>query len=218
MPSWSYGASLLGATGATFTTLTASGSSVKVVSPTSLTLLSGAVGGSSSVTTLESFDSASEGVYMQFTVPSYFNGDDAITVGLSALSGQSVPGASYPYLFLLAFFLVGDGSYLTAYNDYQSGQNGTWSPGDTFSIYVDTSVVNFYQNGTKIHTTPNLPTGILQFQASPYSDNSLIDSVSLNNIRFYPSGKVGHDGPSTLRYICSNSGICLLYTSPSPRD
>ena len=206
MPSWSYGASLLGATGATFTTLTASGNNVQVVSPTSLKLLTGATAGAS-VTTLESFDSALEGVYMQFTVPAFFNAGDYIFVSLSGITGQAVPGTAYPEQTLYTFRLKGDGTVLQVYSDFASGPfTGTWAEGDTFSIYVDSSVVTFYQNGTKIQVCANRPVARLQFRASP--QGTLDDPVSLDNIRFYPTGKHGSDGALTLRYVSTtNIGV-----------
>ena len=199
MPSWSYGASLLGATGATFTTLTASGNNAQVVSPTSLKLLAGATAGAK-ITTLESFDSNLEGVYMQFTVPAFFGSGNYIYVGLSGLTGQALPGLTYPAAYLYAFRLEGDGTYIQAYADYASGPfQGTWAQGDTFAIYVDSSVVTFYKNGTNIHSAPNRPVARLQFQAS--SQGTLDEPVTLNNIRFYPTGKQGSDGALTLRYV-----------------
>jgi len=199
MPSWSYGASLLGATGATFTTLTASGNNAQVVSPTSLKLLTGATAGAK-ITTLESFDSALEGVYMQFTAPAFFNAGDYINVGLSGLTGQALPGITYPSPLMYVFKLKGDGTYLQALSDYANGPfDGTWEEGDTFAIYVDSSVVTFYKNGTNIHSAPNRPVARLQFQASPQA--TLDEPVSLNNIRFYPTGKQGSDGALTLRYV-----------------
>ena len=205
MPSWSYGASLLGATGATFTTLTASGNNVQVVSPTSLKLLTGATAGAK-VTTLESFDSALEGVYMQFTVPAFFNATDYVYVGLSGLTGQALPGLTYPAALMYYFKLKGDGTYIQAVADYASGPfDGTWAQGDTFAIYVDSSVVTFYQNGTKIHIGPNRPVARLQFQVS--SQGTLDDPVSLNNVRFYPTGKQGSDGALTLRYVSTTETL-----------
>ena len=205
MPSWSYGASLLGATGATFTTLTASGNNVQVVSPTSLRLLTGATAGAK-VTTLESFDSALEGVYTQFTAPAFFNAGDYIFVGLSGITGQALPGLTYPAALLYYFKLKGDGTYIQAVVDYASGPfDGTWAEGDRFAIYVDSSVVTFYQNGTKIHEGPNRPVARLQFQASPHA--TLDDPVSLNNIRFYPTGKQGLDGALTLRYVSTTESL-----------
>jgi hypothetical protein len=162
--------------------------------------LAGATAGAK-ITTLESFDSALEGVYMQFTVPAFFNAGDYINVGLSGLTGQALSeGVTYPAPLVYTFKLKGDGTQFQAYCDYSSnaGIEGTWAQGDTFAIYVDSSVVTFYQNGTKITEGPNRPVARLQFQASPHA--TLDDPVSLNNIRFYPTGKQGSDGALTLRY------------------
>jgi hypothetical protein len=143
---------------------------------------------------------------MQFTAPAFFNATDYVYVGLSGLTGQALPGLTYPAALMYYFKLKGDGTYIQAVADYASGPfDGTWAQGDTFAIYVDSSVVTFYQNGTKIHIGPNRPVARLQFQAS--SQGTLDDPVSLNNVRFYPTGKQGSDGALTLRYVSTTETL-----------
>jgi len=162
------------------TTLTTSNSDVHITSPTSFTISSGASG--VYVQTIEHFDSTTQGLYLQFTISAL--NSSGITLGLYGVSYEAI----------LYYFNLNSNGTTDFGSDAGASTSGTWSVGDTFSIYADTHTVHFYKNSIELLQAAQNPPDILYFYAD--SNGSITSLANFTNVRFYPTGAIGPTGPT----------------------
>jgi hypothetical protein len=171
--------------GATFTTLISSLTQDNVLTPSAYRFTTPG----ETVTTLESLNGETEGVYSQFIAPymTEFSGD-SIRVGIRASPSNT---------YYLVIFDTSMTYTCTATNLSVTGiaTAGTYTDTDVFSIYMDGYSVYFQKNGTVIGSTSVIA-------GSTYTFYGLATQVSSGpydflNIRFYPTGKKGPPGATT---------------------
>ena len=124
-------------------------------------------------------------MYLQITLPTISNDGD--TVDISFINPTD---GSYFYKATLA--VNNEISFSSHFNDIDNSNNPRfYSAGDILSMYSDQKYVYFFINGEykEKSSYSNLSSCILNV-----SGNSVNDTYTFSNVRFYPTGKAGTDG------------------------
>ena len=103
----------------------------------------------------------------------------------------------------------------------QSGDSAMSAVDDVMPTAYDSSWDVLAQGHTSTTTTPGQATkdgsigGFATNNMFFYSMPEMVEGLGVN-ISYVPSGSARPDG--TVSYALAYTGVCLLYTSPSPRD
>ena len=164
-----------GEAGATFTTLTGNGT---ILSPTSFQLTDS----DQTITTVESLNGDNEGLYLQINLP-IVNGDNIVDIGFVN------PTNGYYYKGTLTDAGV---SFTSSYGDLASNIH-SYNAGDILSMYSDQKYVYFFINGT--YQEKSFYSSLSSCKLS-VSCNQIGNIYTFSNVRFYPTGKIGTNGPT----------------------
>jgi hypothetical protein len=165
-----------GPTGPTFTQWVPSSSDIKVDTPTTITMTGGT--SPANVTSLQSFNSAVQGINLQFKAPALTEVGAEIQAWI--ISSGNIYYFDLTYLNTLQVIVPSAGIVYT----------GTFTAGDFLSLYTDGTVINALQNGTLLTTYP-IVQGVCSAEilmVAPTTD------ITITNLLFYPTGIKGPTG------------------------
>ena len=141
------------------------------------------------VVTLEYLNLSTNGIFLEFSMPTIPLTYDEVYrtlayVGISDQIGNAV-------VYVTMYYSQSNNiSYDITVNDIQIITGNIYTPGDTFSMYLDGARVFFNINGNSIRSETFVAqsTSIYQFVSWAISYNNL---TTFDQVRFYPTGLLG---------------------------
>ena len=147
--------------------------------------------------TEESIDGLTSGIMCQFSapvIPMSINGYN--TTGNQIEIGIYLVGDPSQYCrFALTNTGYTCGATIGTLTGFGGQETGIYTSTNVFSIYSDGTTIYFYKSGVPIASTPYVP-AFTPVQMRLGMASSVQYPYDITNIRFYPTGKLGLEGPT----------------------
>jgi hypothetical protein len=135
----------------------------------------------------EQFTVDSNGIYIQTTLPAVTTAGDVLTVGFG---GSIVPIGYYLELIEPNTVLF---EYAPNIGDEELIFTGSYTPGDTASLYYDGTQMHFYLGGIHQASSPNPIVGAHVFRCQ-YNTATASATYQFNNVSIFVTGVKGPTG------------------------
>ena len=178
-----------GPVGPSVMTLISLEGAVTITSPTSFEVTGGDAIHPCIVSTAETFNTQHQGLYVQTSIPGVVPGSgDILAMFVIDLNTSQACGFFFAEL-------SGDLVWEARSNTGTSIASGTYDAGDIFSIYIDSQKAYFYKKGEYL-CEDTIPSNIIYQYLSGLSQTLNTNTYTFENVRMYPTGKLGPTGPT----------------------